>query len=149
MLLLLIWFNVCSLVVTHARNHPLKDIFDKSETNATFRNIRERNNVKSQTKLTAADWNISLLYSPNLSAKNAVTVEDLVHLKVVHVQKEGCLGKISARDSVLEWHSKAYYLDFQGFVPGTTVWVNEFWQIGHAQYDLEVMQILASTKVSL
>lgn len=34
-----------------------------------------------------------------------------------------------------------------GVVKGTTMWVHEWMQIGHAQYDVEVIQVLATTPV--
>ncbi len=93
-------------------------------------------------------WNISLLRAPDLSLDQPTTIEDLVRLNVVFDHRMGCLSEIQHRENFLVWFQKCKNSSVrQDYLPGTTMWVNEFMQMGHAQYDLEVMQVLSVIKV--
>ncbi len=97
------------------------------------------------------NWDPNQLHAPNLSPNRPTKIEDLVKLHVVHDHRRGCLSNILTSDNIILWNEKksegtALVTEYH---PGTTLWVNEYLHIGHAQYDLEVIQVLASTKVRL
>lgn len=92
------------------------------------------------------DWRIEDLHSENLLEPS---IQTMIDMNVIFV---GHWGKLLDVQSYL--HSRNSWVDgFDGvdddnlIVPGTTLWIHEWMAIGHAQYDMEIIEVLASTRV--
>ena len=75
-----------------------------------------------------------------------ITLEDLINRNVVGQRKRACISEINdvghfVWDQDSQFNSQAY------FVPGTTYWLNEWMFVGHAIYDLHIIQLLRTLKL--
>lgn len=97
-------------------------------------------------------FNVSQLQSYPTVPDNA-SVEYLVAQDIIEVMEWGCLRNChQPHDSKNKWfpldnpnHTEAA-ID-PSFIHGTTFWVNEHMSVGHAMYDISIIQVLQSTHV--
>ncbi len=134
--------------VKHKNNDPKPDfnVLLASPEELYRHALRMETNNENSAATSNSHFNVTQLHAPNLPIKGAVSVEHMMSLGVVYDLRDVCMSNNHPIEAPLQWLSFPVQ-KFTGWEPQTTVWISEWLKIGLAQYDLEVMQILASTKV--
>ena len=101
--------------------------------------------------LYAREWDLSLLEGDPRMPPNA-PLEEMVQRNTIEVLDWGCLFQTDKPG-----HSKNKWNDLEinrtevakqaNFLPGTTFWINEHMAVGHLMYDIQLIQVLQSTKI--
>lgn len=78
--------------------------------------------------------------------------EEKLPRNIMNIQDWGCmLNTQTAHDSKNPWRKldsdKALIVQDPAFLNGTTIWINEWMAVGHAMYDIAMIQVFETMKV--
>jgi hypothetical protein len=90
-------------------------------------------------------WDITK-FGNSYKQSNQVTVDNFQRLKIIDKFDKSCLtGTFNAQHAI---NDKYPARKGDNLLDGTTYWINEFQAVGHAMYDISLIQLLSNTNIT-
>ena len=80
----------------------------------------------------------------NISFSEEKSLSDLERLRIVESRRNGCLSNVHLP---LQGQNRWVERRDQATLSGTTYWINDYMAVGHAMYDIHLIQLLRSVRV--